>query len=154
MQNWQNGQKPLFEGRKRFPRCLNGGFGVVWISKSGLGILIRAPQVPFFGTPQNTQNDPFASPYSRNRRPLFSKPFPIPTKDFIILCLLWVVYWWSHLVLQSLFDFLRACCLTKGLAIENCYIIAIVFVNAIWVICYQLLGWKGKKRCTLFAMQM
>ena len=26
MQNWQNGQKSLFEGRKRFPRCIIGGF--------------------------------------------------------------------------------------------------------------------------------
>ena len=51
MQNWQNGQKSLFEGQERFPRCPNGCMGVVWISKSGLGILIWYPQ--------NGKNGPF-----------------------------------------------------------------------------------------------
>ena len=55
MQNCQNGQNSLFEGQKRFPRCLNvkrakmGRFGG---TKSGLGILIRAPEVPFFLPPK------------------------------------------------------------------------------------------------------
>ena len=32
-----------------------GVLGAVWISKSGLGILIRAPEVPFFCTPKTAK---------------------------------------------------------------------------------------------------
>ena len=51
-QKVQNGWKSLFGGPKWFPRCLNGGFGGVFVLKSGLRILIRAPEVPFLVPPK------------------------------------------------------------------------------------------------------
>ena len=49
MQNWQNCEKKtFFEGQKRFPRCLNGDFGGLFVLKSGLRILIWPLEVPFF----------------------------------------------------------------------------------------------------------
>ena len=46
------GQKSLFRGPKWFPKCLNGGFRGVFVLKSGLRILIRAPEVPFSVPPK------------------------------------------------------------------------------------------------------
>ena len=40
-------QKSLFRGPKWLPKCLNGVLGEVFVLKSGLRILIWAPQVPF-----------------------------------------------------------------------------------------------------------
>ena len=51
-QKVQNGWKSLFGGPKWFPRCLNGGFVGVFVLKSGLRILIRAPEVPFSVPPK------------------------------------------------------------------------------------------------------
>ena len=51
-QNKKNSQKSLFRGPKWFPKCLNGGFRGVFVLKSGLRILIRAPQVPFLVPPK------------------------------------------------------------------------------------------------------
>ena len=48
----KNGQKSLFRGPKWFPKCLNGGFRGVFVLKSGLRILIWAPQVPFSVPPK------------------------------------------------------------------------------------------------------
>ena len=42
----------FFWGPKWFPKCLNGGFRGVFVLKSGLRILIRAPEVPFSVPPK------------------------------------------------------------------------------------------------------
>ena len=51
-QKVQNGQKYLFGGSKLFPKCLDGGFRGVFVLKSGLRILIWAPQVPLSVPPK------------------------------------------------------------------------------------------------------
>merc|ERR1712016_422592 len=51
-QNKKNGQKSLFRGPKWFPKCLNGGFRGIFVLKSGLRILIWAPEVPFLVPPK------------------------------------------------------------------------------------------------------
>ena len=48
--------KNHFRGPKWLPKCLHGGFMGGICMKSGVRILIWAPQVQFFGTPQNAQN--------------------------------------------------------------------------------------------------
>ena len=42
----------LFRGQKWFPKCLNGGFRGVFVLRSGLWILIWAPEVPFLVPPK------------------------------------------------------------------------------------------------------
>ena len=96
----------LFRGQKWFPKCLNGGFRGVFVLRSGLWILIRAPEVPFLVPPKTPKMGVFGTSSARIKilRPLFNsntppkthfwEPFWTPEKWFL------AIYFFGHFPIE------------------------------------------------------
>ena len=94
----------LFRGQKWFPKCLNGGFRGVFVLRSGLWILIWAPEVPFLVPPKTPKMGVFGTSSARIKilRPLFNsntppkthiwEPFWTPEKWFLAILFILVIF--------------------------------------------------------------